>query len=246
MPTVTIARRSTKDGAARFDVRYRLGGRSFPLLHGGTFKSLKDAKARRDMIGGEIAAGRNPTKVLAAMVAAPAPHMTVTAWGDKYLASRIDVDSNTTKNYRTALRKAGETFGDRDPATITVDEVAAWVAKLADTHKPGTVQLYLLTFRLLLDFAAVEPNVARDPRVKLPKQTREEPNPPTAEHVEAILATSARNGGCCSSLSSRARFGWARRCRSGGLMSTPPACGYGSRGQRRSVTVPAGCTCPTG
>jgi hypothetical protein len=55
------------------------------------------------------------------------------------------------------------------------------VSGLAEKHKPGTVRLYLLTFRLLLDYAAVEPNPARDPRVKLPKQTREEPNPPSAE-----------------------------------------------------------------
>ena len=69
-----------------------------------------------------------------------------------------------------------------------VDEVAAWVAVLADRHKAGTVGLYLLTFRLLLDYAGVDPNPARDPRVKKPKLVREEPNPPSAEHVEAILA----------------------------------------------------------
>ena len=120
--------------------------------------------------------------------AAPAPTLTVERWAERFIASRIDVDANTTKNYRTALRKAGETFGDRDPATITVDEVAAWVAALADKHKAGTVGLYLLTFRLLLDYAGVDPNPARDPRVKKPKQVREEPNPPSAEHVEAILA----------------------------------------------------------
>ena len=50
------------------------------------------------------------------------------------------------------------------------------------------VGLYLLTFRLLLDYAGVDPNPARDPRVKKPKLVREEPNPPSAEHVEAILA----------------------------------------------------------
>jgi hypothetical protein len=91
MPTITIATRKTKDGAPRYDVRFRLGGRSYPLLHGGTFKTLKDAKARRGLIGGELAAGRNPADALREMVAGPAPHMTVTAWADKYLASRIDV-----------------------------------------------------------------------------------------------------------------------------------------------------------
>jgi integrase len=82
----------------------------------------------------------------------------------------------------------GETFGNRDAQTITVEEVASWVAMLAGKHKPGTVQLYLIAFRLLLDFAQIEPNPARDPRVRLPKRVREEPNPPSAEHVEAILA----------------------------------------------------------
>jgi integrase len=61
------------------------------------------------------------------------------------------------------------------------------VTELATTYKPGTVHQYLIALRLLLDFAGVEPNVARDPRVKLPKQTREEPQPPSAEHLLAIL-----------------------------------------------------------
>jgi integrase len=184
--TLTITTRTAKDGN-RYVVRYRLGGRSWPVAHAGSFRTLKEARARRDLVAGELAAGRNPAGLLRSLLVAPAPKLTVTAWGEKYLASRIDVDSNTTKNYRTALRKAGETFGDRDPATITVDEVAAWVAGLAEAQKPGTVRLYLLTFRLLLDFAQVEPNPARDPRVKLPKQTREEPNPPSAEHFLAII-----------------------------------------------------------
>jgi integrase len=61
------------------------------------------------------------------------------------------------------------------------------VAELAQRFKPGTVQLYLIAFRLLLDFVGIEENPARDPRVKLPKRTREEPQPPPAEHTLAIL-----------------------------------------------------------
>ena len=71
---------------------------------------------------------------------------------------------------------------------FTADDVAGWVAELAAKHKPGTVQLYLIAFRLLLDYVGLDPNPARDPRVKLPKRVREEPQPPAAEHVEAILA----------------------------------------------------------
>jgi integrase len=108
-------------------------------------------------------------------------------WSERFIASRIDLDVNTTKNYRTGLKRVGERFGERDPATISADEVAGWVADLTQRFKPGTVQLYLIAFRLLLDFVGLEENPARDPRVKLPKRTREEPQPPSAEQFAAIL-----------------------------------------------------------
>jgi integrase len=70
-----------------------------------------------------------------------------------------------------------------------VDDVAGWVADLVavEKKKPGTVQLYLIAFRLLLDYAATDPNPARDPRVKLPKRVKAEPNPLPVEHRLAIL-----------------------------------------------------------
>lgn len=165
---------------------------------------MKEARTRRDLVAGELAAGRNPADTLRVMLAAPAATRSVERWAERFLASRIDVDANTTKNYRSALRKAGETFGTRDPATLTVDEVAAWVSELAGKHKPGTVQLYLIAFRLLLDYAQVDPNPARDPRVKLPKQVREEPNPPTGEQFLAISTRWGNGGDSSSSRSSRA------------------------------------------
>lgn len=101
--------------------------------------------------------------------------------------SRIDVDENTKKNYASSLKKIDETFGDRDPSTITATEIAEWIGSMAETRKAGTLGQYLIAFRLLLDHVGLEPNVARDPRVKLPKQIREEPNPPQADHFEAII-----------------------------------------------------------
>ena len=127
------------------------------------------------------------------MTAAPAPVLTLSRWRDRFLESRIDVDANTKKNYITALKKACATFGEGDPGTITADEVAAWVGELAQSYKPGTIALYLLSLRMLIDFIGIEPNVARDPRVKKPKEVREEPQPPPAEHFAAILeATGAK------------------------------------------------------
>jgi integrase len=185
MASSFIVTRKTKTGERRFVVRYRLGGRAWPVQHGGSFQTMKAARARRDLITGELAAGRNPAQVL--LIAPKAPVWTIATWTEKFIASRIDIDANTTKNYRTALKKVGESFGDRDPAAITADEVAEWVAELAQRFKPGTIQLYLIAFRLLLDFVGLGENPARDPRVKLPKRVREEPQPPSAEQFAAIL-----------------------------------------------------------
>jgi integrase len=186
MASLTIVTREAKDGP-RYLVRFRLGGRTYPWVHAGSFKTQKEAKVRRDLVAGEIAAGRNPSVALRALSAAPTGIVSVNTWADRFLASRIDVDSNTKKNYASALRKIGETFGSRDPATITATEVAEWIASLAETRKPGTIGQYSIAFRLLLDHVGLEPNVARDSRVRLPKQVREEPQPPSREHFEAIV-----------------------------------------------------------
>ena len=186
MSSLTIVTRKAKDGP-RYLVRFRLGGRAYPWVHAGSFKIQKEAKVRRDLVAGEIAAGRNPADVLRALAASPATFASLDAWASRFLDSRIDVDVNTKKNYASALRKIGETFGDRDPATVTASEIAEWIATLSETRKPGTLNQYLIAFRLLLDHVGIDPNPARDPRVKLPKQVRDEPNPPSAEHTEAIL-----------------------------------------------------------
>ncbi len=190
MASASITTRITRDGEKRYAVRYRLGGRSYPIEHGGSFRTMKDARARRDLIVGELSAGRNPAILLRALttIIVTPTIVTVSEWGERFVTSRIDIDPNTAKNYRSGIKKISETFGDRDPGTITAAEIAQWVAMLAETRKPGTLQQYLIAFRLLLDHAAVDPNPARDPRVKLPKRVREEPSPPPAEHVLAILA----------------------------------------------------------
>lgn len=186
MSSLVITRRSTKKSGPRFHVRYRLGGRAWPLVHGGAFRTMKEAKARRDVIAGELAAGRNPADALRS-AGTVVPRLTLSVWRDKFIASRIDIDENTRKNYTSALKRVCETFGDRDPADLRADDVAGWISDLAETLKPSTLHQYLIAFRLLLDFAGAEPNVARDPRVKVPKQVRVEPTPPGADHWEAIL-----------------------------------------------------------
>jgi integrase len=178
-----VARQTTK-GERRFVVRYRLGGRAWPVQHGGSFQTMKEARSRRDLIAGELAAGRNPAVVLSMKPDAPA---LTTTWAERFTSSRVDADPTAMRTYAAALGKAGEQFGSRDPATITGPEVAEWVAELARVRKPTTVRLYVVALRMLFDYVGVADNPARDPRVKLPKNIREEPQPPSAKHLEAIL-----------------------------------------------------------
>jgi integrase len=168
-------------------VRYRLGGRAYPVVHAGSFRTEREAKERLRLVSGELAAGRNPAVLLRSMLEPSRGRESLSGWRYRYLESRIDIDTNTMKGYRTALKKVCERFGDDDPHDLKASDVAEWVSELAGKHKPGTVQLYLIAFRLLLDFAGCDPNPARDPRVKLPKRVREEPQPPSSEHFLAIL-----------------------------------------------------------
>src|SRR6185503_15357779 len=77
-------------------------------------------------------------------------------------------------------------FDDRDPATITSSDVQEWIAGL--TLKPSSIRRYVATLRAVLDFAGVDPNPARDSRVKLPREERAVVDPPTAADVDTIIA----------------------------------------------------------
>jgi hypothetical protein len=77
MASAFIVRRKTAAGSTRHAVRYRLGGRTYPVEHGGSFPTKREADRRRDLIAGELAAGRNPALVLAELTASPAPVKTL-------------------------------------------------------------------------------------------------------------------------------------------------------------------------
>jgi integrase len=181
MASVSIRRRETS-----FQVRYRCGGRAYPLVHAGSFKTLREARLRRDLVAGELAAGRNPAEALE-VLSAPPTRRTFREWAEAYKTSRVDIGELTLKNTDSHLKRLNGAFGDRDPQTITVGDVQEWVGQNADLS-PSSFRPYIGTLRLLLDFAGVEPNPARDKRVKLPRVSVAEIEPPTAEQVEAILA----------------------------------------------------------
>jgi hypothetical protein len=96
MASASITTRTTGKGAKRYVVRFRLDGASYPVQHGGSFRTLKDAKTRLGLVAGELAAGRNPADVLRAPV--KVKRRTLGEWADAYQASRVDSAADTVTN----------------------------------------------------------------------------------------------------------------------------------------------------
>lgn len=185
MTGVHIRKRVTKGGERRYDVRYRRGGRGYPVEHGGTFKREADAKERLKLVAGELAAGRDPKDALRPKP--PSAERTGKFIAEAYKASRIDlVDFPDGHLYRFV-----DFFGDRVLEDQTWADVQAWVNKNTDL-KPSSLKKYLQTVKLIFDFADLDVNPARDRRVRLPRVVHEEIVPPTGKQVLALLDRLAR------------------------------------------------------
>jgi len=180
--TVSITTRTVKSGK-RYVVRYRLGGRAFELVHAGSFPTLREARMRRDLVAGELAAGRDPRLALRE----PRAIRTLASVYETWRASRIDVDRRTLANYSYHWKRIEPTFGAREPETITHLEVQDWVNAQALSLTPAVVRDYTGTLAQLLDFAGVDPNPARHRLLRLPRAERKTQTPPTDRHVLAIL-----------------------------------------------------------
>lgn len=176
-----IVRRATASGV-RFEVRYRLGGRG-PQLYGGRFERRADAVARVRWIDGELAAMRVPD--VHALRETPRAR-TLADWGEAWADSRIDVSPATRTNYLKHMRRWGA-LGSLAATAVRPSDVERWISTLGDL-RASSVKRYVTTLRQVLDYAGVEPNPARDPRVKLPKVARVEVEPPSAAEVEAIVS----------------------------------------------------------
>ena len=121
----------------------------------------------------------------------------------------------------------------------------------AQERKPGTVAQYLDCFKMLMDFTGVEPNIVRDPRVKLPKRITEEANPPSDEHFLAIIETllprwrlfflTVEQGGL--RISEAAALTWGDVDVAGGRLRLPRSAT--KTGQSRWVQLPRGSWRPS-
>jgi integrase len=186
MPSVWIKTRRNKDtGTVRYRVEFRLGGRETSPRYGGQFRTKREARMRRDWVAGELAARRVPdVKGLAQPVKAPRLRDVAERWQ----GSRVDVRESTRVQHRTALGRVLPRLGDVPVSEITPATVAALVASLdADGKARESIRKSVTALAMVLDFHGVTPNPARDRvQVRLPRQEPEEPEPPSADHVEAV------------------------------------------------------------
>jgi integrase len=186
MASASITVRRTGSGR-RYVVRFRLGGRSYPVAHGGSFKTLREARARRDLVAGELAAGRNPRDLLRRLTE-PVTVRTLEQAFDHFIASRIDVASSTLENYRTARERLLPLLGACELSRLAWQDIQEAIGALACDLSPGSVRLYLGTLRQVLDYAGCDPNPAKDKRVKLPRHEATVLEPPNESAVAAIIA----------------------------------------------------------
>jgi integrase len=186
--SVRIRTRATKDGGKRYRVLYRTGGRDTTEHYGGSFRTHREALARKAWIAGEFAARRAPDLRVFEAEQAKAPRLAEAA--DAWRGSRIDVVEGTQDMHRSAfgrIFKVAPQLRRRHIDELTVDDVIELVAALvANPYKRGTIKKSTGALAQLLEHYRVEPNVARDKRVKLPRERKAHVPPPLAEHVERI------------------------------------------------------------
>lgn len=186
MSSVHIRSRTVGDGSRRHDVRYRRGGRYFPVEHAGTFHTVKEANLRAGKVREWIAAGLDPKDELARLLAV-AVERRLADVAVEWLATRRRLEPGTLARYRNQQAKISKRFGTDLVERITVADVNAWVTELDAVYKPGTVVQYVSQLRQILDFADVTPNPARDRRVELPRETVTDETPPDAAQVLAAI-----------------------------------------------------------
>jgi integrase len=187
VPSAWIERRTSAGGQSRYLVKFRLGGRESARRYAGSFSTRREALARRSWVAGELAAMRVPR--VTTLEAASAAASTLKEAAERWRASRVDVTEGTAVGHRVQLARVLPLLGSRRVDEITPTDVAELVTTLhADGRKRETIRKSLAALAQVLDFAGVKDNPARDrSRVRLPRELREEPTPPTAAQIEAVL-----------------------------------------------------------
>jgi hypothetical protein len=124
----------------------------------------------------------------AAVELAPARAPTVAEASEPWRAARVDVAEGTRVLHSVALGPVVPILGGRRVAELTVEDVNELVRELTRTgRKRETIRKSVKYLAAVLEENAVNPNPARSKRVRLLHEEPVELEPPTAEHVEAVL-----------------------------------------------------------
>jgi integrase len=190
VPSAWIERRGD-----RYRVRFRVGGHETEKRYGGTFKRLRDAERRRRWVEGELAALRVPDiRTLRAAEAAKAPTLAEAA--EAWRQSRVDVAEQTQNMHRSAFERiftVAPKLRTRRIDELTAADVGDLIGALhSHPYKRETIRKTRTALAQTIDYYNVNPNPARDERVKLPKERRPHIAPPLADHVETVLSLVAR------------------------------------------------------
>jgi integrase len=107
---------------------------------------------------------------------------------ERWRASRLDVADATRVLHRVALGRIVPILGDRQLDELKVEDINALVAELSATgRKRETIRNSIKYLAAVLEENRIDPNPARDRRVRLPYPEAVELEPPTSDHVEAVL-----------------------------------------------------------
>lgn len=184
MASAWTVTRPTKTGGRRYRVEWRAGGRESATRYGGSFKTKREADERRRWIVGELAGRRVPDLGTFAL-AQRAPTLAEAA--ERWRASRVDVAEGTRVLHRVALGRVLPILGQRRIDEISSDDVNAMVVELAASgRKRETIRKSVKYLASVLDERGIDPNPARDKRIRLPHEEPIELEPPTSEHVETV------------------------------------------------------------
>lgn len=170
----------------RYRVKYRLGGRETTPNGAGTFRTMREARIRRDWVAGELASMRIPNlELLAEPVAAP----TFREVSKRWLETRIDVADHTRLQHRSDVARALPLIGDRPLDTLTVSDVNDLVAALvAKGLKRETIRKTTNAIAMTLKYAGRPWTESEKEQIRLPRGDTAQIVPPDADHLEAVLA----------------------------------------------------------
>ena len=254
MSSVRIRTRTTRRGDRRYMVAYRLGGRYGRDRSAGTFETLTLARTRRMKVMELIARGEHdqiPELANPGLATTAEPAGTWTELHQQWIDGTHNLKPSTRNTYQRHGRSLAQVIGDRDPTRFDWKDCLDLVTNLVERGlAPRTVKAYIDTLKLALDFAGVEPNPARDRRVKLPRQTRQTTQRiPSRAHIRAIRthlpqhllipfdtleATGIRVGELNNLTCGRPRHRGVQG--SGSPKARPPPPGAGSSSPQRSPT----------